>query len=732
MNSRFKIRNERRLILFIAPLFLIGVFLFWGLRGHLWTTYDSMALDYFHRLAVERGCGPKSSFMPRITYLVITDETYHYFGKNVLDRKDLARINLALSQMKPQTVAYDMIFAMPGPLESDLSFAQSLLNLASVYLPVGCALSEEPEPFKWKEDDTGDKFQQDHLIKPVETGNARPFHANRILMQQHGFRKVVRGTGDISVRADPDGVYRHIPMLIRVGDGYLPTLSLTMFLDQAGISPEDMIIKWGESITLPVKNDDGLDYDITIPIDQRGRAFVPFVAPMGEDFPEIAVHTFLQTFEDDDLRGNLAELFEGNVVLIADMSTGIADLGATPLEKATSLVTLHASVLNALMTRTFYSPWDSMEVMLFLSLICILFGLTAIFRLSWLFYGSGIAVLIGLIILTWTEFIHFRLFPVATVASAGILLFSAMVIALESAATRDRSLIRNVFSRYVPEAVINELLANPDNLNLGGEERIATVLFSDIADFTVISERLAPKDLVSLLNHYLTEMTAIILDEGGIIDKFQGDAIMAEFGVPLFCQNHADRAVAAGLRMQRRLVELRREWKQKGMPELHCRVGINTGKMVVGNMGSKRVLDYTVIGDAVNLASRLEGANKFYGTALMISEFTFRSLTLNRYRSRMLDVLRVKGKSEAVKVHEVYGYQEDHIEPKQNAYYMLYDQGYAEYLDRDFTLAAQSFQKTLALMPGDPAARQMLNRINRLSPEDLPREWDGSVALTSK
>ncbi|MEA2060088.1 MAG: adenylate/guanylate cyclase domain-containing protein [Thermodesulfobacteriota bacterium] len=189
----------------------------------------------------------------------------------------------------------------------------------------------------------------------------------------------------------------------------------------------------------------------------------------------------------------------------------------------------------------------------------------------------GFFVFVGLLLLTWTEMLHFRLFPIVTISLISLVFFSALIIFLEHIAAKEKTLIRHVFSRYVPSAVVHQLLLHPDNLKLGGEERTATVLFSDIADFTAISERLDPEDLVSLLNHYLTEMTAIILKHRGIIDKFQGDAIMAEFGIPLFCEDHADRAVAAGLDMQRRLAELRQEWRQAGIEPVYCRVGINTG-----------------------------------------------------------------------------------------------------------------------------------------------------------
>ena len=732
MSSRLKSRNEGRVVFFLTFVFLIGVSLFWAIKGDLFCTYDAMALDYFYRFAVKRGCGPKRSFLPGITYLTINDDTYQYFKKNILDRKDLARINQALSKLNPEAVAYDMIFAMPGPEESDRLFAQSLLTLGSVYLPVGCALSEIPASSNWEGRNEGDKFYASHLIHPIETGDALPFHAVRVLMQHENFMGATKGSGDISIRADPDGLYRHAPMVVRVGEGYLPTLSLAMFLNQSGIHLKDMVIQWGKNITLQSSSNGHADSKITIPIDKRGLAFVPFVAPMGKDFPEIAVHTFLQAFEDEDLRGNLTELFEGNYVFVADVATGASDLGATPLEKAAPLVTIHASLLNAMVTGTFYSQWDPAKVMFFFLLTTTLLGFSALFRFSGILYGSGFFLFMGLPMVTWNEFTHFKLFPITTVAIGLMLFFFTLVAILEYTATRDRAFIRKIFSRYVPESVINELMANPNSLQLGGEERIATVLFSDIADFTTISERLTPKDLVSLLNHYLTEMTTIILENGGIIDKFQGDAIMAEFGVPLFCEDHADRAVAAGLTMQHRLAELRLEWRQKGLPELYCRVGINTGKMVVGNMGSQRVLDYTVIGDAVNLASRLEGANKYYGTSLMISEFTLKALTSNRYRLRLLDLIRVKGKSEAVRVHEVYGHQEEELTPQMNSYYLLYDKAYTAYLARDFTLAVQYFQEALALLPNDRSAGQMLHRIKGLSPGTLSPDWDGSVGLTSK
>ena len=359
-------------------------------------------------------------------------------------------------------------------------------------------------------------------------------------------------------------------------------------------------------------------------------------------------------------------------------------------------------------------------------------GLAACLRSSWALYGSGLAISAGVVGLTWLEFIHFHLVPIVTVGGSILIFFFGLVAAVELAVGKERSFIRNAFSRYVPEKVVDTLISNPHMLKLGGEERIITVLFCDLADFTTISENLPPARLVHLLNQYLTEMTAIILTNGGIIDKFEGDAIMAEFGAPLPMPDHAERAVRAGLEMQKRLQQLRPAWRNDGLPELQCRVGINTGPMIIGNMGSDQVFDYTVIGDAVNLASRLEGANKRYNTRLMISEYTQQALPPGIFRTRVLDVIKVKGKSKPVRVFEVYGEACFPLTPQDEMYYVTYQEAMELYFARHFDRAAEKFRAVLSIRPDDPASAEMLNRIKNLQGQDLPPEWDGSVSLAGK
>ncbi len=732
MNLSFKTEKHRRLVLRLLFCFLAGSSLFFLCFDILWNRWDLMMLDGFYRRTLARGYGPKPAFAPQILYLSFTDESYAYFGKNILDRSDLAELSNALAQLNPLAVAYDLIFARPGNPDADRALRQSFLHLGCAWLPVGCALSETPASFKWEKGPAYEKFRSESLIQPTETGKGRPYHAVRALLQHSSFMGTAKGSGDISVRADMDRVYRHLPLLIKVDEKYLPTLSLAIFLDWAGINPDDLRIAWGKSITVPAGSSAAMKSDLIIPIDEQGRAFVPFVGKMSLDFREMEAHRFLQFFEDEDLRGNLREYMEGNIVLVADVASGVSDMGATPLERNRPLAVLHANMLNALLTGTFYSRWPGWAAGAVLLFVSFAMGFSALFRSSRFLYSAGFLILTGLLLLTWTECTHFRFFPIGTALLFSLVMFFALVAALEMSGAQERSFIRNTFARYLPEAVVSKLLANPEAFTLGGEERVVTVLFSDIADFTSICEKMPPAELVSLLNAYLTEMTAIIMQNEGIIDKFQGDAIMAEFGVPLHMPNHAEQAVMAGLKMQERLARLREEWSQKGLPPLYCRVGINTGKMIVGNMGSDKVCDYTVIGDAVNLASRLEGANKNYGTSLMISEFTLAALPPARFRTRMLDILRVKGKSQAVKVYEVYGFQEDCADSQQEEYCGTYEKAFNAYLARDFAGAGKLFGKALSLKPDDPAAMQMIERIRALDPKSLPHDWDGSVRLMTK
>ena len=729
MSLQFKNKKLIKLIVILVASLLSGVIVFWSILGKVWTTWDFQILDLYYRLVVQYGYGPPRS--SQIIYVTITDDSHKYFGTNDLNRSYMAKVNNALADYGVEAVAYDIIFAHPSNAYDDQVFKESLSNLEVVYLPIGFSPAEQAHSFRWNEGIAYERFRAEYLKKPIEKGTPNPLYATHALMQLDDFSAVAFNSGHITVVSDPDGVYRHVPMLLKVDSRYSPTLALAMFLDYVRVPLEEVIVDWGRKIIIPAKQGSFLTRDVIIPIDKRGRAFIPYAQVFDQDFKKMEVHNLLQYRKNEDLQGNLMEFFESNFVIIADITTA-SDIGHTPLEDHGPKVSLHAALLNGLLTNTFYSKWSFWQAMGFICMISIILGISALPRSLWFLYITGGIIFIGIIALTWQQFIRFSLLPIVTIEGSLLFVFFGLVIGLQVGISKDQVFIRNAFSKYVPEKVVNELLDRPELLQLGGEERLLSVLFSDLENFSAIAENMVPAELVSLLNEYLSEMTDIILAHEGIIDKYQGDAIMAEFGAPLVLPNHADLAVRAALAMQHRLRQLRHEWDKRGLPALRCRVGINTGSMVVGNMGSRQVFDYTVMGDAVNLASRLESANKLYCTYVMISEYTYSQLSPGMFHLRVLDVIKVKGKSRAVKVFEVYGETEEEIDAKDLLYYQTYHEAFEAYLSRNFATAQAQFTQALSIRPDDPATQVMLARLETLHPNDLPDDWDGSVALTSK
>lgn len=268
---------------------------------------------------------------------------------------------------------------------------------------------------------------------------------------------------------------------------------------------------------------------------------------------------------------------------------------------------------------------------------------------------SGLAVIAGIVAVTSAVFssLHLR-FDLLSLICTAILACLSVFLYHYLRERRVRLSIQEMFAHYVPDQVVRELIASPERLKLGGQRCRLTVLFADLEGFTSISEKLSAEQVVMHLNEYLTAMTEIILSCGGIIDKYEGDLIMAEFGAPVSCPDHAAQACRAALRMQAGLEALRSKWKAEGKPLLHARIGVSTGEVIVGNMGSRHVFDYTAVGDAVNLCARLEEANKRFGTNILISVATQCELPAT-FVTRSLGEVHIRGRSEPAAIFELIG-----------------------------------------------------------------------------
>jgi adenylate cyclase len=294
---------------------------------------------------------------------------------------------------------------------------------------------------------------------------------------------------------------------------------------------------------------------------------------------------------------------------------------------------------------------------------------------------------------------------------------------------RERARIRKTFESYVAPTIVQEMLKHPEQLRLGGERREITVLFTDIRGFTTMSENLDPEALVKLLHDFLNPMSNIIINQGGTIDKYMGDAIMALFGAPLIQTDHPRLACRAALEMVDSLEALNRTWAEQGRPPLKVGVGVNTGPVAVGNMGSDRLFDYTAIGDNVNLASRLEGLNKYYGTNILISDTTAQALG-NGFILRDVDQVRVKGKAQAARIYELLG--EGEPDPALARYLESYHRALALYRERRFHESLTAFAQTLEAHPGDAACQRYITLAQKHHETPPPHDWEAVTTMDGK
>ncbi|MCB2200345.1 adenylate/guanylate cyclase domain-containing protein [bacterium] len=575
--------------------------------------------------------------------------------------------------------------------------------------------------------------------------------------------------GIVNEIKDPDGFTRQYPIFIHVDStSWLPlgvkALQLLADIpDTARLYPTDHGVKFG-SFEIPRMASDGEPTMLTN-FYGPARTFPTFSFAHvldTEDFDLLVDDTdYMKWFTMSDEQFALLEMllppeavepfrelrsanpFRDKIVFLGASTAELQDLKRTPFYSYTSPdgrkdlietpgVETHANALQTILDEAYiYNVPPVWEYLLILTLTILVFLLNNSTKLV---TGSLFTLGLGLVltIIVFYLFIEHRIW-VALIAPLTSIVIAYLATTLYHAILeqREKAMIRGMFAQYVPQKVVSELIQNPDMLKLGGERRRMTALFTDVAGFTSISEKMSPEELVGLLNEYLSEMSNIILDNEGIIDKYEGDLIMAEWGAPVFFEDHATWACRAALKMQRRLGELRGGWEERGIPRLASRVGINTGPMIVGNMGCLEVFDYTVMGDAVNLASRLEGANKSYGTTIMIGPETWADVN-ETFVTRMLDDLRVKGKGEPVRVYELMGEDLDNLLTGHRDVIPLYNEGIELYRSRMFAEGKAKFEQALAIDPEDGPSKTYLERCIICIENPPPDDWDCVFELTEK
>ena len=536
--------------------------------------------------------------------------------------------------------------------------------------------------------------------------------------------------GHFTLDPDPDGILRRIPMLAEHGGTYYEPLSLAivrMLLGQARVVPgypSDRI--WS-------KNYSGLEWievgPVKIPVDETVTALIPYRGKgnrSGNSYKYIsAVDVINERVALDDLKGK--------IILIGTTAPGLLDLRATPVESVYPGVEVHANMIGGMIDHNIKQkpPYvvGAEFILLLLAgmLMAMLLPLLNPLKSLLVTVAVLIAVLAGNLMV-----FHFGnlVLPLASGMVMITLLFALNMSYGYFVEARGKRQITGLFGQYVPPELVDEMAKNPESFSMEGESREMTVLFTDVRGFTTISEGLDPKQLSQLMNSFLTPLTEVIYKHRGTVDKFMGDCIMAFWGAPLPDANHARNGILAGLEMHEVLNKLQADFQARGWPAIRIGVGLNTGRMSVGNMGSRLRTAYTVMGDAVNLASRLEGITKEYGADIIVGEGTRDAVPEVVFRE--MDRVRVKGKDVAVAIFEPLGLQRQVAKSKLEEA-RLYAQFLRLYRTQDWDQAELQLFNLQKLVPGNKLySETFVERISFLRANPPGKGWDGAFTFTTK
>jgi adenylate cyclase len=540
--------------------------------------------------------------------------------------------------------------------------------------------------------------------------------------------------GAFNADPDPDGTLRALPMAFRFGDTLLPTLSLQAAAQHFGASPlflADPAFPEGlHSIGFPAEQ----GKVVIVPVDHRGRVQINYYGPsQAYDEKDPPAHRgIFRRVPIVDIYDNTfdAAHVRGRIVVVAVSAIGTYDQRVTPFSPFVPGVEVHAAALqNMIRGDALRRPGLFMQIELLLSvLLALVLGLV----LPRLPIAAGIGVAVGLSfgyalvdsLLLFRGAMWFHQVPLQMqmwISWAGITVLGYLT------EGREKAQLKREFSTVLAPTVVEQLLQNPELAGLSGVERKLTVMFSDIRGFTSMSEKLTPEGLTSFLNEYLTPMTDILIERQGTLDKYMGDAIMAFWGAPIVQEDHAVRACLASLDMIERLTALRARWRVEGKPDIDIGIGLNSGLMRVGFMGSERMRNYTVLGDNVNLGSRLEGLNKAYGTNIIISETTFEAAKSEVF-ARVIDAVRVKGKREPVTIYELRG--RGRPAPDEAAFLDAFAHALALYQEQKFTAALLEFRALADA--GDKTSAVYVERCEHFVSEPPAADWDGVFEMKTK
>ncbi|MDP2226367.1 MAG: adenylate/guanylate cyclase domain-containing protein [Moraxellaceae bacterium] len=519
---------------------------------------------------------------------------------------------------------------------------------------------------------------------------------------------------------DADGIFRRVPLFQLYGNRLYPSLALATAHIALGSPPAGLAT--GKAGNYEEIEGVRLGDDVFVPTDRHANVLVPWRGRAGS-FPYLSIADILA-------KKVPVEQLQDRIVLVGTSAPGLLDLRATPLARAYPGVEVHANIVSGILDDTvrLAPAWGiGLEILLLVAVALVTLLVTT--RLTPLWQVSiTLALSILLVLMNFAAWKQGLVLPMASPLLLLLLLFMLIMAWGFFVEAQGKRSITRLFGQYVPPDLVDEMAANPESISLEGRSKELTVLFSDVRDFTSISEGLSATELSALMNAYLTSMTHLIHKHRGTIDKYMGDAIMAFWGAPVDDPAHARNALLSAMDMVTALDELHRDFAARGWPAVKIGIGLNTGNMNVGNMGSEFRMAYTVMGDAVNLGSRLEGLSKQYGVTLVVSESTRAAVPEFSYRS--LDCVRVKGKLEPVRIYEPVG-DTSTLDAGTLARLSRWETALGHYCHQEWD-AAESDMRALINEDDRPVYRLFLERIAHFRHEPPPADWDGVFTYTTK
>ena len=605
-----------------------------------------------------------------------------------------------------------------GKLDGDKAFAQGLRE-AKMPVVLGFAISGSTQGAKPVSEHTrqlllrhdifrrqvqDDAFARDATDLPIlphdELLEALPAHSS---------------VGSFTADPDNDSVIRRALGVMSFYNMALGTLAVRAVAAYLGV---ELALNGEDGLRIEDKDQKGL---LSVPLNPQGSFLLRYYGP-GGTFPYVEFADVISGKAD-------SSKLKGKIIFVGATAVGLRDLRASPFDKDYPGVEVHATFASNMLSQhylvkdsRFYWAGYGFVVALLLSVSFFVYRLQPLYA-----FGLTLGLLGGFQLFAQDMFFDRGLVVPTLIPSLGALsaLFAGVLYRYFTE-EQEKRVVRTAFSRYVSGAVVGEILKDPSKLKLGGQKKELTVMFCDLMGFTKLSEHMDAGQLTQLLNEYFTRMTRIILRNHGTLDKYMGDAIMCFWGAPLDLPGHADFACATALEMVEELHKINAEWKEKYGLTIGLRIGLNTGEMAVGNMGSEQVFSYTVMGDNVNLGSRLEGVNNVYATTVIVSDAT-RMSAGQAFRYRALDKVQVKGKEDAVEIFELLGLAAGPDPEWLHAFHA----GLAAYREGRWDEAEAAFGTCLALKPSDAPTEVFLERVRNFKVQ-RPENWDGVWKLASK